>query len=462
MKGTERRPARRVAAATLILALVFVAACQPTPEKEIVISKADGRFEELLSAEPLPPAVYAAPELWSEDYTVGKLTCDIDAEVVVSDTDTYPVWLVTRREFIDSDAEHIAAALAPDAVGVRETTRTREEIERELTRARLGQRTEIDFVVTFSPYEGQEEDIARLEAELSACPEITYSPVTARSTRLPMMNTYLLADGGNVGLQMNERVVYMYDWLIPNARAVQAESWVISDWGYPGWDSGPIPETPLCGIDDAIGMARETLGAIGAVNMELASYERGYLINSDMNDSGMIMHEIEGAGWYIVFARSDGRCVPFDSSSASDSGMLRFNAPDYIAPWSAERLSVYVDETGVRYLNWSDPLTAVKLLNENVALMPFDDVKERFLELLKQGGSWIGGEEYVYDFFRLQLSSYLLPVRNEPEYGMLVPVWTLYYNDVTYADGAGSSPNAICVNAVDGSLVAPQFITSEY
>ena len=72
--------------ASCLLAAALLAACQPTPEEDVVVNKGDGALEEAIAAEALPPARYEAPEtLRLDPFGTETFQVVVDAEVCVPD-----------------------------------------------------------------------------------------------------------------------------------------------------------------------------------------------------------------------------------------------------------------------------------------------------------------------------------------------------------------------------------------
>lgn len=79
----------------------------------------------------------------------------------------------------------------------------------ELIQAKRGCISEVDGVYTWEPYEGQQEDIARLEEEIKNIEEEVFFPVTDDIV-LPKADTYAMPDGSTVHFEAKSDSIYIY------------------------------------------------------------------------------------------------------------------------------------------------------------------------------------------------------------------------------------------------------------
>lgn len=170
----------------LLMAAALLPGCQPTPEEEFVVNRLDGALEEAVLATPAPPAQYEAPERWTESFDVRGQTVRIDVAVEVPDAVEYPVLTVQNAPFTAEDAVLAAEVFFGGPVELREPAFGREEILYALQYVQQGKVVDEDPETgepIFGPYEGQEEDIARLKAQLAAVmeQEETFTPLTAET-----------------------------------------------------------------------------------------------------------------------------------------------------------------------------------------------------------------------------------------------------------------------------------------
>jgi hypothetical protein len=134
---------------------------------------------------------------------------------------------------------------------------------------------------------------------------------------------------------------------------------------------------------------------------------------------------------------------------------------NYIERWIPEEISVFIDENGVQYFSWSNPLETVETMNESARLLPFEDIKQRIKQSVKNGFIWTDEntsaealELLTLHIDKVQLTSVLLPIRDDLKSQYLAPAYIAYYR--TVEEGVFFSEVMIHVfgiNAIDGSYI---------
>ena len=119
------------------------------------------------------------------------------------------------------------------------------------------------------------------------------------------------------------------------------------------------------------------------------------------------------------------------------SGILYQRAEDYVQRWYPEVIKIYVDETGVKTFEWRYPVEVTEVLNQNVLVLDFEEIKERVLEYIKFGFSFVkemvkeeGGEltDQKIEVNKIVLTNVMIPIQDETDYQMLAPAWIIYYS----------------------------------
>ena len=122
--SSPKRKSRRIS--VVLLSLLLLAACQPTPEVDPVTNKAEGRLEQLIVAAPEESAApertvrarVGAPKAVQEDLSGhvygGQLTVHIDARVEVPEVSRVPVYTVRFRTFSTEEKEALTKKLLGD------------------------------------------------------------------------------------------------------------------------------------------------------------------------------------------------------------------------------------------------------------------------------------------------------------------------------------------------------------
>ena len=438
-------------AMSCLLAAALLAACQPTPAEEIIVNRGDGALEEAIAATAVPSEQPLLPvdevgervERWTDELHIRGLTCTIDADIVLPDKQIFPVYRVRQRTLDEKAVTEALAPLLAGATGACETTRTRGDVLLDLMLARKGSYAVYNGVGVWEPYDGQEEDIARLEQELQNTPEETFGPVPD-TVPLDMPYTYALPDGGRVYVDSTTRDLNARTYTNHN---LQPESWVMDGEAYPGEPAGTTLENVKLTQAEAEAAAEAFLEQAGLTWLGLAGAEKARVLQG-------MTYETLSEGWQLTCARSDGGCIPVYYEN-QQSGILYRPAEDYAPRWFPEFARIYVDENGVQSFEWRNPLEIVETMNENVLLLEFDEIREQITQAIEHGYAYMselmGGGENTVTVDRILLTNVLVPMRDTVEYQMLVPAWVVFYEEDL---GLGEPlRDFIAVNAVDGSLV---------
>ena len=440
-------------AMSCLLAAALLAACQPTPAEDIIVNRGDGALEEAIAATAVPSEQPLLPvdevgeriERWTDELHIRGLTCTIDADIVLPDKQIFPVYRVRQRTL---DAKTVTETLAPllaGATGACETTRTREDVLLDLMLARKGSYAVYNGVGVWEPYDGQEEDIARLEEELKNTPEETFGPVP-ETVPLDTPYTYALPDGGRIRVRVSQDGLYATAYGAYSG--VQPESWVMAGEAYPGEPKGTTLQNVKLTQAEAEAMAQAFLEQAGLTYLGLAEAEKARILQD-------ITFETLSEGWQLIYVRSDGGCIPVYYYN-QQTGYLYQRSEDYAPRWYPEALRLYVDENGIQSFEWSRPLEIVETMNENVLLLEFDEIREQITQAIAHGYAYMsekmgGSGNYAVTVNRIVLTNVLVPMRDTVEYQMLVPAWVVFYEEDL---GLGEPlRDFIAVNAVDGSLV---------
>ncbi len=455
---------RNIGLIALLLFLLLLSACQATPDKEVVINKNDGKLEEVISskavdseqtiianqsedesADKSEPGVLS--ERWSQTYNIQGLDCVIDADIILPDKKEFPVYKINQREFDENTMQKVLQYFIKDATGMREMSPTKEEMEMELILAKRGWYTEVDGVVTWEPYEGQQEDIARLEGQIKNTGEEVFFPVTDDIV-LPKADTYAMPDGSRVHVRAETDSIYIEPLKFG---IVQPESWVIAGDAYPGEPKGTTLDNVKISQQEAYEIVNSFLDEAGIENMGIAEAEKARLL-LDMT------YKTVSEGWEITLARNDGGNVPIYIDN-QPSGILYQRAEEYVQRWYPEVIKIYVDETGVKTFVWKYPVEVMEVLNQNVLVLNFEEIKERVLEYIKFGFSFVkemvkedGGEliDQKIEVNKIVLTNVMIPIKDETDYQMLAPAWIIFYSQKR---GVTTVSSFIAVNAIDGSSI---------
>lgn len=465
----------RHAIAFLVLCLLLFAACQPTPEQDVVVNKRDAELEVIVASSPVPfeneqqhteeldtiekPDTTEENEelagaggrlqdikgqLWQEDFTCNDLTIHVDTSFEAAG-ETCPVYEISTKKFDASFANSFLESVAGEMTEMTDVSLTLQEVEDALNSAMRGQLSEIDGRITYEPYEGQEEDIAYWGALYSEMKksgdEYVWESVQSIDT-IPHKKYYRNEDkdifyytvtDGYLGLSigMGKKMITQPEELVKGGGAIMGEP------------AGTTIQVKGVTPEEAESIGRSTIEKMGTQQLNLAACQKARIVNG--NNS-----KVEFTGYMLFFT------LAWDDYLAADyknvQGYTAFDEPEeeYSSPWLFEYAYVFVDENKeVRKLYWQYPLQKEALLNENVSILTLEETKSRILNQLRFLFA-TNGEGQV-EVNRIFLSG--LPIKRPGSAnGMLVPTWIVEY---TYNDDLAyhNQPFLLALNAIDGSII---------
>lgn len=480
---------KRIIIICLILALL--AACQPTPEQEVVFNKGDGTIEDVIDSKPVSgyavqspsaganepvaeepaseqpeaPAVntladaIGAPERCTDAVENkvygGTLKVEIDADVEIPNVSKVPVYTVQVKDFTPGEREHITKLLLGDGPyfnynrALADQTRAKHTIE-EYTQEISNYDNRIygeDF-----PYESYREG-----AEFNMSQHMkSYAELPEPGPSEPWTGSFtsectIVSDEANRYLGIADSHIFFYDETgsAPMPFDARAPENAREE------DAMRVAETLISDMTDASFLA-------SGITYE----EELFLKNFNLSPEQFPPKE-----YSVTLVRTvDGiPCYPYSAFHGSDTAKQSAGvSSDYDDPVRPEYASALVRDGKVTALTWYNAFDVVKTENENIALLPF----ERILELFKQQifrsiyldpaekGDPESTEQMVVT--RISLSYMKVKKKDAPNERYLLPVWDFMgytYNarmpekDLTGTKSWFSGQSLLTISAVDGSII---------
>ena len=163
---------------------------------------------------------------------------------------------------------------------------------------------------------------------------------------------------------------------------VQPEKWVVSGNAYPGEPVGTTIDNVNISQDNAVDTIERTLESLGISNFSITEIDKARSLHN-------FTYETLSTGWRIILCRNDENSIPFDLRSTNSVGFLKYSdSSQYSATWIPERIIIYVSSKGIESFEWTSPMRITKILNENVPVLDFDQIKNRIREIVTYGCSW--------------------------------------------------------------------------
>lgn len=436
------------------LMATMVIACQPTPNAEAVVSRAEGTLEQAVRAIPEKPYHYEAPAHWKETMTVRDHSVIINADVEVPETDEFPTYTLRNSHFERQICIDTLTAVYGDAVKIREQLYSYDEVLTDLQNVEKGMVTGVDEdtgELIWQPFEGQEEDAAKLRqllTELDA--NDTYVPFRAKNLDFPVIDRVVQFEDGQ------KAYIYCTDnfFRIRRDRScnIQLENWVLQGDATPGERSHALENIQIS-EQDAIETGNQVIKRLGLDgNMALASSRKARATES-------YTYRVLGEGYLLTYVQNTTGAIPFDYRNYMDSNVLAFTQKQdaYTEYLPQEWVEIFITENGVLSFAWGDPKEIVNTANSNVVLLPFDQIQQSIRNLITYG---ISGYERIADddfgallISRITLGASIQQVPDQGDEAFLVPTWM-----VTLTTESDQKQNidlaVLMINALDGTYVS--------
>ena len=484
MKRTGRFTRNMALLLALLLALFLLAACQPTPTEDIVVNKSDGTLEEAIAAEALPPARYEAPEtLRLDPFGTETFQVVVDAEVCVPDVERYPIVEVMLRTITADWARDMMYKMANGKTihtYQNEVPSTKEQIEGEITLLQQ----QLANPDAYLPAGADEQTRAAAEKEwreLLEAWETLYqeAPDTFEPREIDMSDaafrtalefrgavesgkqreTYLSVTAGYGGPGGNVEYNNLVDVGMPFHFDMDSDLTDLND--------------VTISAEEAVQIGLDFLAQLGETDFAPALIVAGYC-DPEWGTDPIPLEEWPQC-YQIQFTRSVAG-VPATYREEHYDGIGADGRERYAPAYLQESIEMDIRDSGVTYMYWSTPSELGRTLNENVTLMPFEQVVERFCDQIlysatpavEETDSVIKKTLYID---RIELGMVRALQRGSVEEWVMVPAWTFFGR--TVLQYAGPEPGGyplnenneyvsempgysyLILNAVDGSVYDP-------
>lgn len=444
-KGMIRR---LICGLLLCTLLVGMLACQPTPEKEIVMNRGDGVMEEKIFGDAAPGQEVEKPSHWAESILIGNaLTVEIDCSVEWGEENVYPVNQYTPAPFTAERIVQLSNLFFGEITGLREQEVSYEELVSKLLQLDKGmyEGLDMDGNPIWTPYSAEEkaEKEGEIRAQMGQTPVVdTFVPFAIDTVSLKQVgHTHLTLqrqDGtlgyGDVFLEEGSWSLYLN----------QGEGNIFACEG----DNLKASFAPSLTQEEAISRAEAFLADVGAERMGLASALQGKY---------GAYGEVSSEGWLLTYvpALTGTKSVSLLGYGRHEGFRDNFTEA-YASQFEPEELKMYVTEKGIEYMQWANPCTLLMAVNENVSLLSFEEVQDCVRNYMQWGFAQAAeGGRSDFDRIvvkRMVLTSALAHVKEDPETGYRVPVWAIFYLSDT-EEKMGYPESVLLVNALDGSLI---------
>lgn len=476
----------------LILALLLLTACQPTPETEFVVSKQDGPLKEtavpqtvivpgpIAQAEEQPATAApppAFPTRWEEVQQVRGATVTWRADVEGKADGVYPLYRLRDQAVDTAWRARVLSAILPAPTAMETSGMTRADWTRQFQEYVDRMERQRDWIRQgFPEWDDVDEgmtDMAALDAEI----ERTAKSYQDHIANAPEKNeTVTVTDFGAVPegqllftLTTGERIFvqaagnglamtrYPTQFLTEHSEARHEERIPIMGPFDEKWQEVSMSQA------DAEAALAKLLETLGLTDFAAARTYKVNLMAGDHDKPSSVF--CVAAGWSFRLVRSFGGC-PVESNVYLDDRWIRHEgAGDYSAPFFQESLQVILNEDGVWYFSWWDPKEV--LGQEGTAeLLPFDQAQQRIknafsacLDVDRMREEVFQGADPALQVWRVMLTPYVVRLPDSEE-SLALPCYLVFFDfDQDWRAKTWKKPdasfNVLIVSALDGSIIDP-------
>lgn len=432
----------------LAVALLLTSvACQPTPEEEFVVQRDVDAIEEKLQAgssasqdevsepevavsnqEQLEAYKASLPQHWSEEF--GNFI--VDADIVVDNTEGFPVYTIARAQFNMPQLEGIANNFFGAVIGVREGAKPLKSEYADAISS-LNERGMVDYAQA-------------LYREMTGVPGGSYTEADRITLSETKNQQYMvqLADGAYGRISFSQG--YGADYMSFDKGGVNAVVHLKEDVERMGSyiDEEPVTVNPTITTEQGEKMVTDFLEENNLEGFTVAS------ITAARHFDVLYRREIS-QGWKFALMRTYGYYAVNTSDECEGYGWISFSEDtDYSQPWRREVIEVYVSENGIEYFGWNYPMEVKELTAESVELLGFEQIQENIRKLLP-ACVLIDSEEWTGKITKVALTVVAQQVKDDRNSAYLMPVWVVFIDWYTRADSQRLTYNLFGINALDGS-----------
>lgn len=434
---------------------LLLCACQPTPEEEIVTNKGDGVMEEKIFASPKPTEM---PEEkvthWTETFSVNdNLTVEIDCDVRWGDGNARHVEKCEAGEFTPEMVVSIGNAFFGGVTGLREQEISYDELLEDLMEVERGYYNgrDADGNVIWAPHDKKykAEETARIKSLMETTPaESTYVPFEANNIHMEQMQmnklTVQLESGaeGKIGVFLVPGKNGISCSVHPDSAGLFRERSLLFQ--------GLLDDLPEPAIteEEAMEKAETFLASIGLETAECSNAEKAYF--------GTVSEHYSD-GWYLQYGPAmEGTRGVYLYEYQVNSLFRKSEVGEYAETLEPESFEVYVTENGVEYFVWYNLYTSQEVTNEDVEILPFEDIQKSMRKYFNLAFAWAedpsqtGTEKLIVK--DVVLTSTCVHVKNDLESAYRIPTWAIFYlgND---EERMSLHNSVMLINALDGTLI---------
>ena len=400
--------------AVLMLAACTLTACQPTPDKEIISQK--DALEQSVESMPQQEETFVAPETWKDEImqsaTDNKVV--VNASVVCPDYQSANIYNIRPRNFTQQEVDEFIEYFVGDAALYNgEYQETKDILEAqilEMQQVLTMSKEEIDAAFGYTEEELQQQ-LEDLQARYAAAPEeesktIVTSKLTNDKDGFELLDVY--ADNGG----SDDALIEVFN-LVGESSNSASFSIRLRDESAGG--------TLLSYSGEPEEVAQAVLSDMGINNVHFVRSAQAAASNDPGNDETVtrLFYELTING------------LPLRQTCS----LIEEDEREYAAAlWRTDTISFDVSENGLTSFSWRQHGEITETVKENAALLPFEQIMQKFEEYIflqpiwgyEQEAEKQQPESYTYNISSIELCMAAVPQKDAQGQYLLVPAWNFY------------------------------------
>lgn len=480
-----------------VLLLLSMAACQATPDKNIIVGKS---LDEMIDkATQTPPAEETqmqggtiAEKLGAKDtYTAelvdakGKVNIHVNADVQIPDAAGVSVQRVGRGAFTQDQVDVVMDMLMKgEAFSGDDFKPSKSEIQQKILEVQAAKNQASPDTSNGGKKIGRADwdaYLTDLQEQLETAPDTSeripstgqLEPMTMETDYSTGEKLYALAQSDEGGYE--SLGVYNYDESANFLEYTSEKNNFTKNMGY-FWTKEAVEQNSYTGIESiesipdvtitleqAKAQAEALISALGVENLTCYSADKMYGGSFDMTVDQSEYINPRKCVWFLRYTRS----VDNVPTTYTVWDCIKVEEDTQSAPWAYEDMTFAIDDTGIVGFNWRSPYAVADTVTENSNLISFDEVTDVFETMSLVVNAWDGIAAYnpnltavdiTVDHIEFGLTR--ITEENKRDSGLLVPAWDFFgtLTQIHEVDGEtkkyddGPIP-ILTINAIDGSII---------
>lgn len=440
----------------ILFICVLLAGCQPTPSSPPVANKGENNLEQKMLQTAAPATSASQEERWHETLSKGGMQVIIDALVEIPNVTSWPVLKVKPHGFTAEEVKKVIDVfMMEQPIYEYSNIRAKADIEQDIiwVETKLKQ-AESDNTIDTDYYAQKLKDY---QEEYNNAPEQT--PKRKEAT-IEFKNAPNSEGNKSIDIESD-----LGNPELASLSAVVSEDNMFSSLSFSNYNNQHVYYHPyfeatdtLSGLnisrEDALKAARNTLKQLGLEGTQLSYARAGIdvegLLGTEFSD---VVSNPKRKKCYIFYFSRILKDIPvtnIEYCNGIEEGDDKEEAYDKV--WLCENIEIAVDDSGVLWFRWDSPSEIGEVINANVKLKDFEEIKSIFKKQMFYERTWSfsGLSDSEITIKRAVLG--LMRVRmKENEYDY-IPVWD-FIGDWIQKGNALKEVSFLTLNAVDGSVI---------